>query len=59
MLFTVAIKNRNTGRCHNMNVLASDFETCLKKIFSLYGMDLVSITYDVRKNSGRVNDAVS
>ena len=50
MLFTATIKSQ-TGRTHKLNILASNFEECLKKISSLYGANLEKIEYDLRKNS--------
>lgn len=58
MIFIVAFKSPG-GRLCKLNCIAPNFEECLKKISSLYGKNLVSITYDLRKNSEATNDAVS
>lgn len=57
MIFTVSFKSPG-GRLCKLNCIAPDFETCLKKISSLYGKNLVSITYDLRKNSEATKDAL-
>lgn len=58
MIFIVAFKSPG-GRICKLNCIAPDFETCLKKISSLYGKNLLSITYDVRKNLEEAANAVS
>ena len=58
MIFIVAFKSPG-GRLCKLNCIAPNFEECLKKISSLYGKNLVSITYDLRKNTEATNDAVS
>lgn len=58
MIFIVAFKSPG-GRVCKLNCIAPDFETCLKKISSLYGKNLLSITYDVRKNLEGAANAVS
>lgn len=58
MIFDVAFKSPG-GRLCKLNCIAPNFEECLKKISSLYGKNLVSITYDLRKNTEATNDAVS
>ena len=50
MIFTAVIKTK-TGRTHKLNILASNFEECLEKISSLYGVCVLKIEYDLRKNS--------
>ena len=50
MFFTVTLKTE-TGRTHRVNFIASNFEECLEKISSLYGVRLEKIEYDLRKNS--------
>ena len=50
MFFTVTIKTE-MGRTHRVNFIASNFEECLEKISSLYGVRLEKIEYDLRKNS--------
>lgn len=50
MIFKVYLKT-NAGRTHSLNFIASSFEECLKKISELYGIYLVKIEYDPRKNS--------
>ncbi len=57
MIFTISFKSPG-GRLCKLNCIAPDFETCLKKISSLYGKNLVSITYDLRKNSEATKDAL-
>lgn len=58
MIFIVSFKSPG-GRVCKLNCIAPDFETCLKKISSLYGKNLLSITYDVRKNLEEAANAVS
>ena len=58
MLFIVQFKSPG-GRLCKLNCIASNFEECLKKISSLYGKNLISITYDARKNLEANIDAVS
>lgn len=58
MIFIVTFKSPG-GRVCKLNCIAPDFETCLKKISSLYGKNLLSITYDVRKNLEEAANAVS
>ncbi len=58
MIFTVSFKSPG-GRVCKLNCIAPDFETCLKKISSMYGKNLLSITYDVRKNLEEAANAVS
>lgn len=50
MIFTAVIKTK-TGRTNKLNILAPNFEDCLEKISSLYGVRLEKIEYDLRKNS--------
>lgn len=57
MIFIVTFKSPG-GRLCKLNCIAPDFEECLKKISSLYGKNLVSITYDLRKNSEATVNAV-
>ena len=49
MNFTIQFKTP-TGRTAKLNCIADNFETCLEKISALYGKNLLSITYDLRKN---------
>lgn len=49
MVFTVHLKT-NMGRIHKLNFISPNFEECLKKISDLYGVSLVKIEYDLRKN---------
>lgn len=58
MIFVVAFKSKG-GRTCKLNFIAPDFETCLKKISSMYGENLISITYDRRKNLEATVNAVS
>ena len=58
MIFIISFKSPG-GRVCKLNCIAPDFETCLKKISSLYGKNLLSITYDVRKNLEEAANAVS
>ena len=58
MIFIVTFKSPG-GRACKLNCIAPDFETCLKKISSMYGENLLSITYDLRKNSEATDNAVS
>lgn len=58
MIFIVAFKTPG-GRVCKLNCIAPDFETCLKKISDLYGEKLLSITYDLRKNSEAAANGVS
>lgn len=58
MIFIVAFKSPG-GRVCKLNCIAPNFEECLKKISSLYGKNLISITYDLRKNSEATADAIS
>lgn len=58
MIFIVAFKSPG-GRVCKLNCIAPDFDTCLKKISSMYGKNLLSITYDVRKNLEEAANAVS
>lgn len=58
MIFIVAFKSPG-GRVCKLNCIAPNFEECLKKISSLYGKNLISITYDLRKNSEAAADAIS
>lgn len=57
MIFIIAFKSPG-GRVCKLNCIASDFDECLKKISSLYGENLISITYDLRKNSEATVNAV-
>lgn len=50
MNFTVKFKSPG-GRTCTLNCIAPNFEECLKKISSVYGKNLVSISYEVRKNA--------
>lgn len=58
MIFIISFKSPG-GRVCKLNCIAPDFETCLKKISSMYGKNLLSITYDVRKNLEEAANAVS
>lgn len=58
MIFIITFKSPG-GRLCKLNCIAPNFEECLKKISSLYGKNLVSITYDLRKNSEATANAVS
>ena len=58
MIFIITFKSPG-GRLCKLNCIAPNFEECLKKISSLYGKNLVSITYDLRKNSEVPANAVS
>ena len=58
MIFTIQFKSPG-GRLCKLNCIAPNFEECLKKISSMYGKNLVSITYDLRKNSEATENAVS
>lgn len=58
MIFIAMFKSPG-GRVCKINCIAPDFETCLKKISSLYGENLLSITYDVKKNLEATVNAVS
>ena len=49
MIFTACLKTK-TGRTHKLNIIAPNFEECLEKISSLYGVSLEKIEYDLRKN---------
>lgn len=57
MIFTIQFKSPG-GRTCKLNCIAPDFETCLKKISSMYGKNLLSITYDLRKNSEATENAL-
>ena len=57
MIFIIAFKSPG-GRACKLNCIASDFDECLKKMSSLYGENLISITYDLRKNSEATVNAV-
>lgn len=57
MIFTIRFKNQNTGRVHNLNCIAPDFDTCLEKISSMYGKNLVSITWEKFKNEETMPNA--
>lgn len=50
MIFTACLKTK-TGRTHKLNIIAPNFEECLKKISDMYGASLEKIEYDLRKNS--------
>lgn len=56
MIFVVTFKSPG-GRLCKLNCIAPNFEECLKKISSLYGKNLVSISYDLRKNSEAATNA--
>lgn len=58
MIFIVSFKTPG-GRVCKLNCIAPDFETCLKKISGLYGTSLLSITYDLRKNSEATENAAT
>ena len=58
MIFTVYLKTR-TGRIHKLNFIAPNFEECLKKISDMYGVSLVKIEYDLRKNSMEGGDYIA
>ncbi len=49
MIFIITFKSPG-GRVCKLNCIAPDFEACLKKISDMYGENLLSITYDVKKN---------
>ena len=57
MIFTIRFKNQNTGRVYSLNCIAPDFDTCLKKISSIYGKNLVSIAWEKNKNEEAMPDA--
>ena len=58
MIFIVMFKSPG-GRVCKINCIAPNFETCLKKISDMYGKNLLSITYDVKKNLEEAANAVS
>ena len=58
MIFIVTFKSPG-GRTCKLNCIAPDFETCLKKISDMYGKNLLSITYELRKNSEATANGVS
>ena len=58
MIFIITFKSPG-GRLCKLNCIAPNFEECLKKISSLYGKNLVSITYDLRKNSEATANGLS
>ena len=58
MIFIVTFKSP-CGRLCKLNCIAPNFEKRIKKFSALYGKNLVSITYDLRKNSEATNSAVS
>lgn len=58
MIFIVCFKSSG-GRLCKINCIAPNFEECLKKISLMYGKNLVSITYDLRKNTEATKNAVS
>lgn len=58
MIFIICFKSPG-GRLCKLNCIAPNFEECLKKISSMYGKNLVSITYDLRKNSEATVDGLS
>lgn len=58
MLFIVQFKSPG-GRLCKLTAIAPNFDECLKKISSLYGKNLISITYDARKNSEANTNAIS
>lgn len=49
MIFTAYLKTQ-TGRTHKLNFISPNFEDCLKKISEMYGVSLIKIEYDLRKN---------
>ena len=49
MIFTAYLKTQ-TGRTYKLNFIAPNFEECLEKISDLYGVSLIKIEYDLRKN---------
>lgn len=49
MIFTAYFKTQ-TGRTHKLNFISPNFEECLKKISDMYGVSLIKIEYDLRKN---------
>ena len=59
MIFTIRFKNQKTGRVYSLNCIAPDFSTCLEKISSIYGKNLVSITWEKFKNEEAMPDAIS
>lgn len=58
MIFIVVFKTPG-GRTCKLSCIAPNFEECLKKISALYGKNLLSITYDVQKNSEVRTNVVS
>lgn len=58
MIFIVTFKSPG-GRVCKINCIAPNFDECLEKISSLYGKNLLSITYDLKKNSEATGNAVS
>lgn len=58
MIFIVAFKSPG-GRVCKLSCIAPNFDECLKKISSLYGKNLLSITYEVKKNSEATDNAIS
>lgn len=57
MIFTIRFKNQNTGRVYSLNCISPDFDTCLKKISSIYGKNLVSIAWEKNKNEEAMPNA--
>ena len=58
MIFIVAFKSPG-GRVCKLSCIAPNFDECLKKISSLYGKNLLSITNEVKKNSEATDKAIS
>ena len=58
MIFIVTFKSPG-GRVCKLSCIAPNFDECLKKISSLYGKNLLTITYDLKKNSEAINNSVS
>ena len=58
MIFLVRFQNTRTGRLHSLNCIAPDFNDCREKISSLYGANLVSITWFREKNEEAMPDAI-
>lgn len=50
MIFTVKVKSP-AGRTNSIYYDCSNFEELLKKIFVIYGKNLVEVSYQVRKNA--------
>ena len=59
MIFLVRFQNPRTGRLHSLNCIAPDFNECREKILSLYGDNLVSISWFREKNEEAMPGAIS